>query len=98
MSSHHVTDSQVSTAPDIYAQESDYSEHSDRPRSSRLDPRTTYYATDLITNKDLTLTDIRVEKVVPSMLRDMQTWLEAKCRNQRCFFGMVDPRAVLKAR
>ena len=43
--------------------------------------------------RNLTLADIEVGKLVPSVLKDLKAWCLARCHEKRCFFGLVDPKA-----
>lgn len=82
----------------MFAEESDYSEASDNRSKTRHDHNGAYFSTKLIVNKNLTLADVEVEQLTSSMLRDMRTWLSAKCRDKRCFFGIVDPKVELNSK
>jgi hypothetical protein len=84
--------SQASTAPDLYGEESDFSERSDHKKVDRHHHGGAYFSTQLIVNRNLTLADILVGKLVPSVLNDMKTWCLARCRDKRSFLGIVDPK------
>jgi len=90
--------SEASTTADMFAEESDYSEVSDHKSKNRHNHNGAYFSTKLITEKNLTLADVEVEQLTSSMLRDMRTWLTAKCRDKRSFFGIVDPKAELNSK
>jgi hypothetical protein len=98
MSKRTNTDSQASTAIDLFAEEENLSEHSEVDKQDRHHHFKSYYATALIVERNLKLSDVEVEPLTQSRLRDMQTWLTAACRDKRCFFGISDPRGELKAR
>jgi hypothetical protein len=42
----------------------------------------------------LTLADIEVGKLVPSVLKDMKTWCIARSKDKRSQFGIVDPKSA----
>ncbi len=85
--------SEASTAPDLYGEESDFSERSDHKKADRHHHGGAYYSTQLIVRRNLTLADIEVGKLVPSVLKDLKTWCSARCEGKRSFFGIVDPKA-----
>jgi len=97
MSKRTHTDSQASTAIDLFAEEEHMSEHSEPDKQDIHHHFKSYYSTALIVERNLTLADVVVEPLTHSRLRDMQTFLTAKCRDKRCFFGITDPRTELKA-
>jgi len=86
--------SQASTAADLYEEESDFSERSDHKKADRHYHGDTYFSTQLIVKRNLTLADIEVGKLVPSVLKDLKAWCSARCHDKRCFFGIVDPKAL----
>ena len=98
MSKRTHTDSQASTAIDLFAEEEHMSEHSEPDKRDIHNHFKSYYSTALIVDKNLTLADVVVEPLTQSRLRDMQTLLTAKCKDKRCFFGITDPRGELNAR
>ena len=96
MSRHTQADSYASTGIDLFVEEEHVSEHEEEDRVGSEPHTKSYYSTSLIVERNLKLSDIEVEPMTQSRLRDMQTWLTAKCRDKRCLFGMIDPRAELK--
>ena len=98
MSRHTHADSEASTAVDLYAEEDNFSEHSEHDKQDRHHHFRCYYSTDLIVGRGLTLADVNVEALTQSTLCDMRTWLTARCRDKRCFFGLTDPKHELTVR
>ena len=71
MSRHTQADSYASTGIDLYAEEEHVSEHEEEDRGGS-EPRTkSYYSTSLIVERNLKLSDIEVETMTQSRLRDM---------------------------
>ena len=85
--------SEASTAPDLYGEESDFSERSDQKKVDQHHHGGAYFSTQLIVKRNLTLADIQVGKLLPSGLKDMKTWCLARCADQRSFLGIIDPKA-----
>jgi len=95
MSHRSKNQSQASTAADLYGAEDDFSEASETDKFDRHHHASSYYTTNLIVDKNLTLAHVNIEKLTQSMIADIRTWCTAKCRDKRCFFGLVDPKSRL---
>ena len=95
MSRHTHAESEASTAVDLYAEEDNVSEHYEHEKQDRHHHFKCYYATNLVVGRDLTLADVNVDPLTQSTLCDMKTWPGAKCRNERCFFGITDSKHEL---
>ena len=81
----------------MYGEDEHWSEHEEEDRPDKHHHFRSYYSTSLVVDRNITLADVDVEPMTESRLRDMRHWLEAQSREKRCTYGVIDPRAELKA-